>query len=82
MGVEISKNKKSGTLHCDADDCSVQSGSYPVRSQAAPDLTICEQAGKDGWGYNIGFFAMLLGHTVFCPECSKKSKWVDSPPKG
>lgn len=41
----------------------------------AQELDACEQAHEEhGWGYTIGFFAMLVGHTVYCPKCSKRGK--------
>lgn len=61
------KQGKTGRLVCEV--CGVFSKPYPITSPAAPELSICEQAGKDGWDYNIGFYAMLLGHTTWCPDC-------------
>jgi hypothetical protein len=39
-------------------------------------LSLCEQAGKDGWGYSLGFFSMLAGHTTLCPKCAGNDKEV------
>jgi hypothetical protein len=67
--VPNSKSKLARRLVCDR--CSVRSAIYVGDSPAAPDLTACERAEVDGWAYDIGFFSMLVGHTVLCPACKK-----------
>jgi len=53
-------------------------GSFHAASPAAPVLTACESAGKEGWSYQIGFFTMLTGeHYPRCPTCTKSK----IPPK-
>lgn len=75
MGVRMAKGKKSGHLECDVDGCTTRSKSYRPRSPAAPELTVCEAAHKtEGWAFTLGFFAMLMGHKVFCPEHAKGSE--------
>ena len=70
MPVVLKNSKKEGFLQCDS--CKKLSPTYKATSPAAPELTICEQAYKEhGWAYNIGFQAMLMGHTVYCPACAK-----------
>jgi hypothetical protein len=71
MPVKAAKNRKSATLTCNMPGCTV-SATFPSRSPAAPELTACEEAGKAGWAYDFGFHAMLVGHTVLCPEHAKK----------
>jgi hypothetical protein len=56
-----------GVLVC--VECTKHSNTYPIKSPAAPELSLCEQAEADGWAYDIGFFAMLRGHTTVCPAC-------------
>lgn len=69
MPVEKS-GKKTRKLICDF--CDVESKSYTPNSPAAPDLDVCEQAEKaEGWAFDIGFWAMLKGHTCACPKCKK-----------
>lgn len=68
MGVALDKSKKSGRLVC--DNCQKTSEPYKVRSPAAPELSVCEKGGEHGWKYTIGFFSMLAGHSVACPDCS------------
>ena len=73
MPVEVKgRNKvKKATLIC--EKCGARSGTYEVQT-AAPELEACEKAHeKEGWAYNIGFWAMLTGHTVYCPACSRAS---------
>lgn len=71
MGVMLNKSKKAGHLECDAEGCTAKSKTYEARSPAAPELTICEAAHADAkWAYDIGFQAMMLGHTVYCPTCA------------
>lgn len=67
MPVLIDKKGKSGRLVC--DNCEKTSDPYKVTSPAAPHLSVCEESKKDGWAYSIGFFAMLAGHSVACPDC-------------
>lgn len=75
MGVVLPKNKKSGYLECDRDGCDSKSKSYAPSSPAAPALTVCEAAHKaEGWAFDVGFSAMILGHTVYCPACVKALK--------
>jgi len=77
MGVDVTGKgkKRSGILTCDT--CGTKSKSYSVQS-AAPELEACEQANeKDGWGYTVGFFAMMMGHTVYCPKCAHPKKEGD-----
>lgn len=64
---------KMGVLVCMGDDCKDQSKPYLIKSPAAPELSLCEQAEADGWGYDLGFFAMLRGHTTLCPKCASTS---------
>jgi len=72
MPVVLDKGKKSGHLKCEV--CEKKSATYKASSPAAPDLTICEEANKDaGWAYNIGFFAMMIGHRTLCPDCASTS---------
>lgn len=69
MSVVLNKKKLTGHLTCDHEGCTNLSSTYRASSPAAPELTICEQAGtREGWGYDIGFYAMLRGHTTFCPS--------------
>lgn len=71
MGVVLTKDKKSGYLECDRDGCDSKSKSYKPASPAAPALTICEAAhDAEGWAFDVGFFAMIQGHTVYCPTCA------------
>jgi len=73
MPVILNKSKKSAVLVCDNDGCQNKSKSYSTRT-AAPELDACEQAHEqEGWAYNIGFYAMMLGHTVYYPKCIGKS---------
>jgi hypothetical protein len=73
MPVVLDKKKKTGHLVC--NKCGTESKPYRVTSPAAPHLSVCEQAHeKDKWAYSIGFFAMLAGHDVYCPECVEASK--------
>jgi len=67
--VTNSKSKLARRLVCDR--CGVRSKPYVGCSPAAPDLTACERAEADGWAFDIGFFSMLVGHTVLCPDCKK-----------
>jgi hypothetical protein len=75
MPVErIKKNKRSDrvsgcVLVC--EKCGERSKTYPAPSPAAPELSACELAEKDGWAYDIGFFSMLLGHQTLCPKCAR-----------
>ena len=62
---KVGRNK--GKLVC--IDCDAESKIYSIHSPAAPELSLCEQAEQDGWAYDIGFFAMLCGHTTKCPRC-------------
>lgn len=72
MGVVLDKKRRRGHLECDADGCKAKSKTYTASSPAAPALTICEAAHADAkWAYNVGFHAMILGHTVYCPACAK-----------
>ena len=64
------KRTGSGVLVCAR--CEAESKVYRITSPAAPELSICEQAGEDGWGYDLGFQAMLMGHTTVCPACLAK----------
>ena len=69
MPVEFGKGKQKGTatLRCDVDGCAESFG--PVRTRtAAPELEACEEAGKQGWGYPIGFWSMLCGPQTVCPR--------------
>ena len=66
---------KSGLLICggalaNGFSCGAKSPVYPIRSPAAPELSLCEQAEKAGWTYDLGFEAMLVGHTTRCPSCA------------
>jgi len=77
MPVEVAKNKKSAVLTCET--CGKQA-TYPCSSPAAPALTACEVAhDEDGWGFDIGFFSMLMGHHVWCPDCCDNSKERTDP---
>ena len=70
----IHKGGKRGFLVCDNPDCSNESKTYPVNS-VAKELDICEAANKDaGWAYDLGFFSMLCGHRVLCPECVERGR--------
>ena len=72
MPVEIAKNKKSAKLICEI--CGTEK-TYPSSSPAAPALTACEIAEEtDGWAFDCGFFSMMLGHHVWCPECCQRNK--------
>jgi len=70
MPVEV--KGKFATLICDA--CGKRSAPYRYTSPAAPELSACEIAEEDGWGYTIGFFAMLRGHSCWCPQCSMDNR--------
>ena len=75
MPVIYKKSQKTGHLKCDAEDCAARSASYQPSSPAAPELTICEAAHKaEKWAYDIGFQAMMFGHTVYCPACAGVTK--------
>ena len=65
----MAKRKGSmGTLTCTG--CGV-SGAFPIPSPAAPVLTMCEAAEKEGWSYEVGFFSMLTGnYNQRCPKCN------------
>ena len=67
-----SKNKQARVLVC--DECGKRSPVYAGNSPAAPDLSACELAEPDGWAFDVGFFSMMLGHTVFCPACVKRMR--------
>ena len=73
--------KKSAKLRLarvlECDSCGYRA-TFVGGSPAAPDLTACEEAGKVGWSYDCGFFSMLCGHTVYCPECTAKAKAKES----
>jgi len=69
MPVKVGKRGKSATLKC--EDCG-REATYPSSSPAAPELSACEAAEKDGWVYTIGFWSMLMGHQVMCPVCAKR----------
>ena len=57
-----------GKLTC--VECGV-SEAFPITSPAAPVLTMCEAAAKQGWSYEVGFFSMLTGnHNQRCPKCN------------
>jgi hypothetical protein len=67
------KKGKRGRLVCGgpaADGCGEKSDWVEIRSPAAPELSVCEKLEDSGWTYDIGFFAMLQGHTTICPRCS------------
>jgi hypothetical protein len=52
-------------------ECGEKSRLVLPRSPAAPVLTALEQLEKEGWAYQIGFFAMLTGdHRPVCPQCN------------
>jgi hypothetical protein len=69
MPVKLKKGKV--VLSCDVEGCKEQLVLTRQRG-AAPELTACEEAQRDyGWGYSIGFFAMLVGHRVICLKCKK-----------
>lgn len=71
-------SRNAGVLVCggpcaaDGYGCGVESREYKIASPAAPELSLCEKAEKDGWRYDLGFFAMALGHTTLCPNCPRK----------
>jgi len=73
MPVERKEKRGGKVTSCVlvCDKCGARSKAYKPDSPAAPDLSACEQAEKDGWAYSIGFFAMFAGHTVYCPACVK-----------
>lgn len=76
MTVHIKKQgrKATMTVSCDGEGCMATVG--PFHSQcAAPELDACEAAHKQhGWGYTIGFFAMLMGPRTYCPQCQGASQ--------
>lgn len=64
------KGPKTGKLTC--IDCG-KAATFRITSPAAPTLSMCEEAGKVGWSYSIGFFTMLTGdHQTRCPRCTLK----------
>lgn len=71
MGAEIKdKSKRLGFATCDT--CGKTSKVVQYASSAAPELTILEALEPEGWAYTIGFWAMLAGHQVMCPNCCVK----------
>ncbi len=72
---KLTRNKQRGHLVCGGlraapgYGCGAKSKEYDVRSPAAPELSLCEQAVNDGWKYDIGPMSMMLGHTTLCPGC-------------
>lgn len=81
MGVKVKGRTRmvKATLTCDVEGCKV-SKTYTVQRNAATELTACETAhAQDGWGYTIGFWAMLLGHQVMCPDHAKGSEPAPNP---
>lgn len=74
--MPVEKSGRGQKVRCVlvCDLCGTRSKSYEPSSPAAPELTACEKAEKDGWGYTIGFFAMLIGHSVWCPTCVEVTK--------
>lgn len=70
MPVEKKGRGSKVTCVLVCEECQARSKAYRPTSPAAPELTACEQAEKDGWGYTIGFLAMLAGHRVLCPNCA------------
>jgi len=75
MAAEMRKRAASkGTIKCVG--CG-EKGTFPITSPAAPALSMCEEAAKVGWGYQIGFFAMMTGdHQPVCPKCIKRTRGV------
>lgn len=74
MPVELGKSKARGTamLRCAVEGCEARFG--PIRTwSAAPELDACEEAEKHGWGYTIGFWAMLCGPQAVCPAHAKRA---------
>lgn len=69
MPVDV-KGKKA-VLEC--EKCGKKLELVLKHKTAAPELDACEKAEEEhGWGFTIGFFAMLVGHQVYCPECKRK----------
>lgn len=58
----------TGTLTC--VECGAR-GAFPITSPAAPVLSMCEAAKKEGWSYEVGFFSMLTGnYNQRCTNCN------------
>lgn len=80
MSVIVAKNKKTAVIVCGGPcvakglGCGAKSKAYPVSSPAAPELSASEASEKDGWTFDCGFWAMALGHTNLCPECTKRAR--------
>lgn len=63
---------KSILVRCMAPGCKTSVRVVPS-SPAAPMLSALEKLSPKGWGYQIGFFAMLTGnHEQRCPQHARR----------
>lgn len=73
MSVTTAKNKKTAVVVCGGPrvtGCGATSSAYPV-GRCAPDLDASEASEKDGWSFDCDVWAMMLGHSNLCPNCTQ-----------
>lgn len=73
MPVEKPPGRK-GYRQLVCDKCGTRSDLIKTGTIAAADLDACEQMEGEGWAYDIGFYSMMLGHTVLCPACASRKE--------
>jgi len=67
--------RKGKTLRVTCCRCGAESAPYTITSPAAPELSVCEQAEKDGWSFTVDFWAMMTGdHRTVCPDCTREGE--------